>query len=351
MSPMTRMLLSSLLPFASIDAANSAIINVPAQQSTIQAAINVAVPGDVVQVAPGTYAEKINFQGKAIKVRSTGGATVTTINATGLAGSVVTFDGGEGPNSVLDGFTLTGGIGTLSGANRQGGGIYLFASDPTIRHCVLRNNTADLGGGIRGFVSDPLVLNCVFRNNQALRGAAICNDLSNPVVLNCTISGNSAALEGGGIHNAMSFTRLINCVVWNNSNGSFSGDTNPIVTHSDVQGGVAGNGNIDANPLFVDAPNGDLRLLPGSPCIDAGDSTAIASSVFVDLTGSPRGVNDPAVADTGIPVFGLTVDLGAFERQAVACAAADSNGDGVVNIDDLVAVITHWGACAPFAGK
>jgi hypothetical protein len=55
-------------------------INVPADQPTIQSAINAASNGDTVVVAPGTYTENINFLGKAITVESSKGAKVTTIN-------------------------------------------------------------------------------------------------------------------------------------------------------------------------------------------------------------------------------------------------------------------------------
>jgi hypothetical protein len=42
------------------------------------------------------------------------------------------------------------------------------------------------------------------------------------------------------------------------------------ITHSDIQGGFGGEGNIDADPLFVDSDNGDYHLTADSPCIDAG---------------------------------------------------------------------------------
>ena len=69
-------------------------IHVPADQSTIQAAINAAKNGDTVLVAPGTYIENINFNGKAITVTSSGGPSVTIIDGRAKA-SVVTFNTGE----------------------------------------------------------------------------------------------------------------------------------------------------------------------------------------------------------------------------------------------------------------
>ena len=76
---------------------------------SIQTAIVAAVDGvDDVEVAPGTYLEAINFNGKAIMVYSSGGAAVTTIDGTGFF-HVVQCVNGEGSDTILDGFTITGG--------------------------------------------------------------------------------------------------------------------------------------------------------------------------------------------------------------------------------------------------
>ena len=54
-----------------VSSSYAADINVPGDQPTIQAGIDAANPGDVVIVAPGEFFESINFNGKAITVRST----------------------------------------------------------------------------------------------------------------------------------------------------------------------------------------------------------------------------------------------------------------------------------------
>ena len=92
-----------LLAAAVVPVANAVIINVPGDQPTIQAGIDVAMNGDEVVVAPGTYFEAINFLGKAITLRSSDGPEVTIIDATDLFSSVVTCDTGEGADTVLDG--------------------------------------------------------------------------------------------------------------------------------------------------------------------------------------------------------------------------------------------------------
>ena len=94
----------------------------------------------------------------------------------------------------------------------------------------------------------------------------------------------------------------------------FTNSGAPTFTFSDVQGGFTGTGNIDADPMFVDPDNGDYRLAAGSPCIDAGDNTAVPAGITTDLDGNPRFVDDPSTIDSGNgdpPI----VDMGAFEFQ------------------------------------
>ncbi len=102
------------------------IINVGPGDS-IQAAIDAAVDGDEIIVAPGTYFENINFNGKAITVRSTdpndaGVVLNTIINGTGNL-HVVQCVSGEGSDTVLSGFVITGG-------NANGGGFLNNSGGP-----------------------------------------------------------------------------------------------------------------------------------------------------------------------------------------------------------------------------
>ena len=82
------------------------IINVPADQPTIQAGIDAAVDGDEVVVAPGTYNENVDFLGKNITLQSAEGPQVTTIEAI-LLGPAVRIVGGESQTATLEGFTVT----------------------------------------------------------------------------------------------------------------------------------------------------------------------------------------------------------------------------------------------------
>ena len=155
---------------------------------SIQTAIDNAVDTDEIIVAPGTYLEAINFLGKAVWLHTSGGPDVTTINAQ-QTGTVVTCSSGEGPGTVLDGFTITGGNAGF------GGGMYNDGSSPIVTDCTFNGNSATFGGGMNNFTSNPTVTDCTFDGNAAGNsGGGMINLNSSPTVTNCTFSGNSAVL-------------------------------------------------------------------------------------------------------------------------------------------------------------
>jgi len=202
----------------------AATIQVPADQPTIQAAIDAAKSGDRVVVAPGTYFENINFEGKAIRVISSGGRKVTIIGGS-HANRVVTFDSGEGPKSVLEGFTIQHG----NASNYEGGGIYISEASPTIIGNLITNNTACAdGAGTAVRFSSAVVKNNTISNNSGpgcdltgagmLIGGASAQIIGNVIENNITISGN-----GGGIEvNAAGTPTLENNIITGNSASGLS---------------------------------------------------------------------------------------------------------------------------------
>jgi len=254
---------------------------------SIQTAIDNAVNMDEILVAPGTYFETINFLGKAITLRSSDGAEVTTIDAQQM-GSVVTCETREGPEALLEGFTITGGTGTNIDSVIRGGGMLNIESSPTVTGCTFIENAADLGGGVYNTSSDLVLTACTFVGNAALQfgvipsgqGGAIYNIAGDSTVANCTLLDNTANFEGGGMFSYSGALTVTNCILWDNSPDQLLGITS--VSYSNVQNGFAGSGNINVDPQFVDLDNGDLRLMPGSPCIDAGNNWGVSPD-FVDL--------------------------------------------------------------------
>ncbi len=223
-------------------------LHVPGNYPTIQACIDAAVDGDECVVAPGTYNETINLLGKAITIRSSGGRDVTIIDATGIDGSVVTCATGEGPNTVLEGFTLTGGSGTQVSGAKYGGGMYNLSSSPTVTDCTFSGNSAQFGAGMYNFLnSHPTVTACTFNGNASnYSGGGMYNFLnSSPTVADCTFSGNSAHFfGGGGMYNQYSSNpTVINCTFSGNSafygGGIRNYESNPLVTRCIFNGNRA----------------------------------------------------------------------------------------------------------------
>ena len=177
----------------------SATIRVPADAATIQQAIDGAVAGDTVLVAPGTYVETITFRGKAITVASEQGPASTIIDGN-RTGSVVTFAAGETRAAVLQGFTVRNGANSFSG-----GGVLIRNSAPSIIGNWIVGNGACSGAGIYSSFSSPLIKgNTISRNYvYACSGASglgvyIGGDSAAELIEN-VITENSGIANGGGV--------------------------------------------------------------------------------------------------------------------------------------------------------
>ena len=267
---------------------------------------------------------------------------------------VVTASGID-ETAVLDGFVITGGNADGSGTevfNVAGGGMLNDASTPDIRNCVFTGNRAVRGAGMANVASSPTVAHCLFSRNHAdLGGGGMGNLNSRPTVINCTFSENSVDNETG--HGGMGSNGggpiVTQCIFW--SNDSLQVASVSAVTYSCVQGGFAGTGNIDADPLFADPENGDYRLRsqagrwdPLNESWDAGDVT----SPCID-TGDPG----HPIGRESFPNGGV-INMGAYGGTAVASRsyfgappcesilAGDINGDCKVDLADFEILALHW---------
>jgi predicted outer membrane repeat protein len=255
---------------------------------------------------------------------------LTLLNCTFSSNSTSKSGGGilNGANTKS---TLTNCVFSNNEAGDHGGGIYYsYNNHSTLVNCTLNgNDSADVGGGIYNGQSDLTLTNCRFSGNFAHNGGGIYNSNGIQTIANCTFTGNSAGSIGGGMQNSESNTIITNCILWcNNAPDGAQISGTAAVSYSDVEGTWPGTGNIDADPCFVDANNGDYHLLVDSPCIDTGDNNSIPSD-FVDLD-NDGDTNEPTPFDLdGNPrIMNYVVDMGTYEFEPPRILYVDGDASG-----------------------
>lgn len=266
----------------------------------------------------------------------------------------------------------------------SGGALAAFGeASVSVKNSEFRGNSAlftsdedPATGGAAIVFQDDTVLkfsNCLFAGNRvandgaggAVGGAIAATHSSRLSVTGCTFSLNraeghegSTLADGGAIFLKLTTQlTLVNSVLWNNyadRNGSeiafgdVDGDLpTATVSFSTLTGGREAvylakgklywkQGNLTSDPRFGNPDAGDFSLAAASPCIDAGDNSAVPDKTLFDLAQRERFVDDPKTVDTGkgdAPI----VDLGAYEFSAPppAVLRGDMDCDAAVNFQDV----------------
>lgn len=342
-------------------------IGVPLPIHTIQEALGLTGNGDQIIVSAGLYTDNLLFLGNDVILQSTdptsaGVIASTIIDGSGV-GSVVTFLGTEGADCVLAGFTIRNGSavqdggGVLGGSfeqrtgatiernlitrnlapTRSGGGL-AFCGGHVQDNEITSNSALQDGGGM--YACDGVIQNNLFAFNRAMDdGGAmddcdgiiqnnlvhhnVANDLGGGLsgcdgsILNNTIVDNIAHDRGGGLNHCWGLIR--NCIIWENEalNDNQVLNSNP-VAYCCVSNAVSSDtGIVTDDPMFVDSTAGDYRLLPSSPCLDAGVNYYWYAWPLRDFDGNCR-------------LAGNVVDIGCYEIGS----SPDSDGDLLADADE-----------------
>ncbi len=305
--PRSRLLAAARVAFLAVGAAaprspSAATLTVPGQYATIQAAITAASNGDVVQVAAGTYTERLSFSGRAtITVQGAGAGSTTIDGANG--GTTVTFTSNS---STITGFTITGGM----NPQYDGGGILVNGGSPTITDNVIAGNVAGNGAGIAlqngaatvsgnvirdnqescgsgcsgggiqvGFgATTPQITGNLIQGNSSEEGAGIDVRSGNPLIQGNVIRGNvgrgvtGGSIGGEGIFIRWASARVVGNLVAENAGGGIAVDTFSTEVVSIVNDTVAMNGGSNGSAFLASVDGGTIKIVNS---VLAGNGTAV----------------------------------------------------------------------------
>jgi hypothetical protein len=324
-------------------------LRVPSEYSSIQDAIDAAVPGDdVVVVADGTYSGNLLVQ-KAITIKSENGAENCVIDCANQSRGV-TFVGTSASGAVLSGFTITRGNGQTNGLFSQyenwGGAILISnAGSITISDCTLWNNVVSrFGGAIASITSSPVISRCVIENNSAISGGGgllIYNDSPEglpPIISNCSITnnpGNNPGISrGAGVYLIHSSATFYNCLIAGNSaisNGGaffFSNPCSPniilcTISNNSVSGSGNGYGGGGICCFSFSSPVITNSILWGNTAATGAEIYLSSSSLQIGYSDVNRGGEE----NSNISLINSTIALDETNMEADPAFVSVSEGD------------------------
>lgn len=253
---------------------------------TVQAAIEAASDGDIIELTDGTFTgngnRDIDFLGKAIAVRSLNGdaqqCLIDCMGSHAFPHRGFHFHSGEGSGAVI------ARIGIFNGRAEDGGAILCSDSSPQVIGCWIFQNTAERGAGIYCTAgAAPIFRECTVSGNHAdIRGGGLfCDAHATPMLIEGTLHGNGAPSGGGSACIDLATLDLENTIIAFSTAGEAvfvdEGGSVGLVCSDlfgndggDWVGGIAEqlgqDGNICEDPRFCDPTDDDFGLLYDSPC-------------------------------------------------------------------------------------
>ncbi|MCH2137006.1 MAG: hypothetical protein MK101_10575, partial [Phycisphaerales bacterium] len=227
-----------------------------------------------------------------------------------------------GPETIIRGFTITGGTGSLEGTILHGGGLWIVESSPTIESCVVMGNVAQMGAGASVTNGNPTFTDCTFHDNFATidGGAVRLTEFSFPTFTNVTFTSNGASVYGGGLNYAFDSLGMHDgCTFDGNTAGVGGGALS--MTCDCSAANVANTILCNSLPAHVEGPWNDL----------GGNS--VCEICPADVT-----------ADGTVDVSDILAIISAW--GGCVCVE-DLTNDSAVTTDDLLIVLSEFGPCDP----
>jgi len=179
-------------------------------------------------------------------------------------------------------------------ADLSGGGLYTAATSIIIfSNYVIENSSQHNGGGILSEYAEIISNNLIALNSAGLDGGGVVCDYPPTEFQNNTIADNVAGGLGGGVW-SYGPSEITDSIIWNNGDDLY----NCTARYCCVQDPDEGEGNIHADPLFVDGPYGHYYLDPNSPCVDAGSCSPDDAGLLY-MTTQARSTPDFWTVDLG----------------------------------------------------
>ncbi len=344
----------------------SPVVNVNPGGS-IQAGVNAADNGGLVNIAPGLFTEgaTVTINSRDLTLRGAGpGADSSTNTIVSGEGQYRVFSVNDGSNVTFEQLRIQDGITPTGGGwpNQSGGGIQVQGnSTVTVRDSALVNNRANYGGGaVLNSDSTVTIIRSTLSGNRsdgigfgAGGGAVFSNIDTNTetnrlTISNATISGNTTSTDGGGVYVRRGQARIEDSTITENTAERGSGfasrgfpggnQSNTVTEVSNTI--ISGNGGDNDVSLVVDGGGNGINTFqslghnligggasagqfnnndiinsnPGlGPLADNGGPTQ-THALLADSPALEAGSTSATTDQRGLP-RGETPDIGAFEAQ------------------------------------
>ena len=283
------------------------------QYTSINAAIDDAEDGDIIQLSAETYMESARIDPGNLGITIRGMTHDNGSPASILDGSALETDDPIIKLSSFKNLPISVTLENLlvqNGDSHEGAGLHCDNVDATVDNCTFMNNLATTGGALSLGHCNPIFTNCRFEENRANAGGAVFSQGGNSTFDGCVFKQNVAEYifapaDGGGLYISGGGTLVLtDCVVCGNTVDGVAADDNQIL--------------------------GDFSEPDSDNCIYADCANCYSEC--------PADLNQDDVVD-GADIAYVLGYWGTTDKRG------DVNQDGMVDSSDIGILFSAWGPC------